>query len=270
MKKGTFKSPIKERLLPLPGSEIINTVFEKIILALVWVFAFVFFFIYTIELWRIDITGTVPNPLGFTLITILLGIYIYYKFQNLPHEIRGYAQGRKGEIYVGRILEGLRPFGYTPINDIPCLTDEKKVFNVDHVLVGPTGIFVIETKTLSKNARHKITYDNHSLDYSHGASALSEARRHAAHIGTILRERLQSQGSLWVYPILTFPGWWVNNKSNSDPRRDNKEVIVVNPKQIGPYLKDWEQIYSAEEIQKIVSVLSSYVFEMQDKLDGSR
>lgn len=251
----------------MPGTEIINSIFEKILYAFGWVCAFLIFLIQAIELWRIHITGHIPNPWGFTIVSIGLGAYIIYKYRNFLPEIQGYAQGRQGEIYVGRVLESLRPYGYTPINDVLCLSDNGKPFNIDHVLVGPTGIFVIETKTFSKKPGQKMTYKNQSLDHLYGAAALDEARRHAAHLGSLLRERVPSS-HVWVYPILALPGWWVDNKSAIDPRNDNNEVIVVNPKQIGAYLKDWERKYSDEQIQKIVTAVSSYIFETQDKLDS--
>jgi hypothetical protein len=50
------------------------------------------------------------------------------------------ARGAKGEEKVARILEAL-PDDYTVIHDLPC-----PLGNIDHVVVGPGGVFVVETK----------------------------------------------------------------------------------------------------------------------------
>lgn len=269
MDKEEYRSPIKERLLPLPGTSLINIMFDNAGTILAWLAIFCASLIQAIMLWQIEITGRIPNPWFSTALSVLLGVYVAYRFHCFPKEVSKYKQGRNGEIVVGRILEGLRPYGYTPINDVPCLSNKDNVFNIDHVLVGPTGVFIVETKTLSKKADQTITYKNRALNHPYGAEALEEARRHAAHLGSILRERL-SGIHVWVHPILTLPGWWVDNESTLDPRDDNDEIIVVNPKRIGVYLKDWERKYSDEQIQKIVKVVSSYVFETQDKIDSGK
>lgn len=55
------------------------------------------------------------------------------------------VQGIRGEREVGRRLEDLRALGCVPF-------PPGEEFNVDHALVGPGGMFAIETKTISKRA----------------------------------------------------------------------------------------------------------------------
>ena len=59
---------------------------------------------------------------------------VFFRFRNLN-------RGERGELTVAESLEQLRTIGYRPIHDIV-----GKGFNIDHVLVGPAGVFVIETK----------------------------------------------------------------------------------------------------------------------------
>jgi hypothetical protein len=52
-----------------------------------------------------------------------------------------------GERAVGQFLEEkLRPLGYHILNDLP-----GDGFNLDHVIIGPTGIYCVETKTRSSH-----------------------------------------------------------------------------------------------------------------------
>jgi len=53
-----------------------------------------------------------------------------------------WAQGAEGEEAVGEILEGLRDQGWCVIHDVSFGRG-----NIDHIVVGPGGIFTIETKS---------------------------------------------------------------------------------------------------------------------------
>lgn len=52
-----------------------------------------------------------------------------------------HLKGARGEEAVGRILESLEPRGFRAIHDL-----DTGRGNVDHVVVGPTGVFAVETK----------------------------------------------------------------------------------------------------------------------------
>lgn len=53
-----------------------------------------------------------------------------------------WSQGAEGEEVVGRILEGLAAEGWHVIHDVSFGRG-----NIDHVVVGPGGIFTVETKS---------------------------------------------------------------------------------------------------------------------------
>lgn len=53
-----------------------------------------------------------------------------------------WAQGAEGEEVVGRVLEGLAEDGWCVIHDV-CFGRG----NIDHIVVGPGGIFTVETKS---------------------------------------------------------------------------------------------------------------------------
>jgi len=73
--------------------------------------------------------------------------------------------------------EKLRPLelqGYHVYHDVPAESG-KRGFNLDHVVVGPTGVTLVETKTRRKgNARqgykdHEVIFDGTRLDWPWGA-----------------------------------------------------------------------------------------------------
>lgn len=61
---------------------------------------------------------------------------------SFKRDYEGWAQGAEGEEVVGEILEGLRKGGWCVIHDVSFGRG-----NIDHIVVGPGGIFTIETKS---------------------------------------------------------------------------------------------------------------------------
>lgn len=61
---------------------------------------------------------------------------------SLKRDYENWAQGAEGEEVVGKILESLVEDGWHVIHDV-CFGHG----NIDHIVVGPGGIFTIETKS---------------------------------------------------------------------------------------------------------------------------
>lgn len=67
------------------------------------------------------------------------------------HEERAasFARGRQGEMATAHALDALAAEGYLRIDD--CRWPGRPIANVDHVLIGPAGLFVIDAKNWSGN-----------------------------------------------------------------------------------------------------------------------
>lgn len=61
---------------------------------------------------------------------------------SFKRDYENWAQGAEGEEAVGKILEELRAEGWCVIHDVAFGRG-----NIDHIVVGPGGIFTIETKS---------------------------------------------------------------------------------------------------------------------------
>ncbi|MEO8425143.1 MAG: nuclease-related domain-containing protein [Actinomycetota bacterium] len=82
------------------------------------------------------------TPLWSYLVLVLLGASIaYWRDDEIRRWVRNHRQGLKGEVLVGNILETKLGSEYRVLHD-----RDKTWSNVDHVVVGPTGVFAIETK----------------------------------------------------------------------------------------------------------------------------
>src|SRR5207244_12405388 len=71
-------------------------------------------------------------------------IYCAYRIWRLYPEFRNLNLGEKGERRVSEVLRTLRDKDYVTFDDLLL-----EGVNIDHVVVGPGGVFAIETKTYS-------------------------------------------------------------------------------------------------------------------------
>jgi hypothetical protein len=135
-----------------------------------------------------------------------------------------YNLGYFGERVVAEALEPLRAEGWRIFHDVPAQVGKMK-FNVDHVAIGPSGIFGIETKSRRKgHARpgrkdYEVFYDGKMLSWpwtdempAHGVqNALDRAKWLEDWLVTATGETIR------VNPVLTFPEWYVK-ETGVDPR----------------------------------------------------
>jgi hypothetical protein len=105
----------------------------------------------------------------------------------------------------------------------PSTPDEQPVANIDHVLIGPAGVLVIETKTISKPSGRKaivrfdgerLLVDGRPLD----RDPIAQARRNAADVRAMIQGALGANdaSNIPVRPVVLFPGWWVEPPKGQD------------------------------------------------------
>lgn len=205
----------------------------------------------------------VPILIGFLALSVPEFQVIIYPIFGLAAAIsvamalRGFIQfstefanlnlGYRGERFVGGLLETLRGFGYQVFHDIPF-----DGFNIDHVVVGPGGVFAVETKTrrkatpntTEKGKPQKVRFDGRSLHFPGWSDqwGVQQARDNARHLS--IRLSAATGGKVQVDPILVLPGWWVESQTN-------KPVLVVNPKQLVGFVRNRPAILQPAEIQRI-------------------
>jgi hypothetical protein len=114
--------------------------------------------------------------------------------------------------------------GYHVYDDFPA---EK--FNIDHILIGPGGVFAVETKTRSKRnadrgkSSAEVTYDGKRLTFPKGydVKTLMQAEAQASWLAKWLSSSVGEK--VGVEPIVTLPGWYVK-------RIKPEGIRVLNPK----------------------------------------
>jgi hypothetical protein len=173
-----------------------------------------------------------------TGLTIIVFGRLYKRFRNLN-------RGERGELRVAEALDELRAYGYRPVHDIV-----GKNSNIDHVLVGPAGVFAIETKF--RTGTGVISFrDGEGLfvgGFPEEKDCLKQARGNAAHVNRLIQ---QSCGRWeWVKPIVVFVGDWrvTDDWGDTDAR-------VFTPDRLVRYIINQQPELKRSEIELIASHL---------------
>ncbi len=199
---------------------------DKIITYLVWVLTAPII-LYSTYISMLHLSSLELSLSTITLICILgvgFTIYCFWKLTVLLNRRRRYRLGYEGEIAVGQELNQLMRDGYYVYHDF--FVDK---FNIDHIVVGSSGVFAVETKARSKPTSagpapdYKVKYDGKSLHFPNGTDvrSIEQAKRQAEWLSKWLQSAIGER--VWVRPLLALPGWFVERTASGG-------VPVINPK----------------------------------------
>jgi len=100
-------------------------------------------------------------------------------------QARTWQRGAHGERHTAHLLDRLTRDGYVAFHDL-AMPDSPA--NIDHLLIGPTGVFVIDSKqwtgSVHQGADGLVWHNHYRLD-----RALETVRWEAATVGRLLRTR---------------------------------------------------------------------------------
>lgn len=159
------------------------------------------------------------------LVAISACVGSVYRLVPLWRERMNSREGMRAEIAVAQQLDRLQSQGCLVLHDIPA-----KDFNLDHVVVGQSAVFMVETKSRRKRGEGKasanVDYDGKTLQFPtwRETKPLEQARAQARWLADYLRG--ETGESVPVIPVVSLPGWFVR------PGRDahRSDVRVINPK----------------------------------------
>ena len=160
-----------------------------------------------------------------------LTLFFIIRWRRHLEERRNIRIEYEGEVSVGQELNRLMLEGYCVYHDF-----QADDFRIDHIVVGPKGVFSIETKArLRPKSRGQslgavVEYNGRALIYPHGTdvNTIKQAERQASWlsswIGSAAGEPVK------VMAVAALPGWYVK-RTSPDGRP------VINPKQFRSLLK---------------------------------
>src|SRR4051812_18180994 len=148
-KKKKHRPPVCAPLRRLPGESVreeLDRIFENQVAGYVF---------YALALWALVLwefaRRWLPGPLhlgGLVAAAVLVSIYCFIRLFRLRRDIRNLTQADKAERHVSDLFRRLRRPDYVTFDDLMDETAGWKS-NIDHVVVGPGGVFAVETKGYS-------------------------------------------------------------------------------------------------------------------------
>lgn len=213
--------------------------------------------------WMRYLSQSPPNPRLASAIALAGIIYTGWQFYRYLPRMRALHMAEDGEKAVGQLLDGLRTSGYSVFHDVV-----GEGFNVDHVLIGPAGVFSIETKTWRKPARGspEIAFDGETLraaGWEPDRNPVVQAKAQASWLRGLLAESTGRR--VPVRPVVLFPGWFVR-----DSRSSRKDFWVLEPKALAAFLAKEPEVLNAEDAKLAAFHLSRFVREQERVLEARR
>lgn len=157
-------------------------------------------------------TGSTPQRDAALLLagaTVVLQCWVLGRLWSVLRRARRLRYGYEAELVAGQELNGLGGHGYRVFHDVPLGERSAKV---DHVLVGPAGVFAVQTEARPRRGdagEREVTYDGASLRFARRreTAPLEQAIAQAGRVHEWLASAVGEP--LPVQPVVVLPGWRV-------------------------------------------------------------
>jgi len=158
-----------------------------------------------------------------------------------------YKSGLTGERAVVKNISDKLSSDYSIFNDV-LLKDQKRGGNVDHIIVGPTGIFVMETK----NNKGVVAYNGYNWKGIRGNPS-QQAVSNTFRIKDILKNcEVFKEKALYVNAVVLFTNSKIDLKISKDPEWCNVlQIRKPADSSLSDYIKNEPIRFSDKEITAI-------------------
>ena len=249
-----MKSPLKDIPLRNPGETLDRQINDLIIdKGLTYTIYMVFIGTLTFMEWLKWWQDIPPAPFIYSLILAITCLYYVPKVIAVRKQLKRLRQGRDGEKAVGQYLDSIKELDARVFHDGPA-----ENFNLDHVVISSTGIYVIETKTYSKppSGRPTIIFDGITVQINHKPKSdkpVIQAKAAANWLKLLLHD---STGKNYeIKPVVVFPGWFVEPTSEAK----NSDVWVLNPRALPTFISNSKTRMKDDEVKMASFHLSRYI-----------
>ena len=189
----------------------------------------------------------------FVLIPFMYSILLLSK--NIVN-MRNYKLGRDGERSVAQYLSIVARQVSKENSNMHIyhdLVNEKKKFNIDHVVVSKKGIFIVETKTYrkDKDITNKITSNGKELFKNAYKMTNNISLQVKGQVQWLQSELLQTTGKKYeIISTIAFVGWYVEGDKIND-------IYITQAKTLKNIFEHQysDVIYDNEELKRITSCI---------------
>lgn len=188
---------------------------------------------------------------------IMLSMISFLFFLQHSHIIRIYRAGYVGEKKAGKLLSGL-PRGYVKKHNIHITWNNHKS-EIDYLIVGPTGVFIIEVKNMRGMIRGSEDGQNWTQNkmgkngkmFQHAFyNPIKQVQTHAKRLAKKLNQALKYDQKIWVQGMVLF----VHNDVKIELHNIRTPVFTeINP--LIHYILNREIKYTQKQVKEILSNL---------------
>jgi len=246
-KKSGKRSPLSGKLLRSPGQSLISQLddmTDEINFSIFALFLFPLIGFNTLmnQIYFSQLRLTVLNIVVSVLPILIIMLFFVLKLIRQLVARNKLRLGYESELMVGQELNRLMRDGCHVFHDFPA-----EDFNIDHVVVGPGGVYAIETKGRAKTEKGNgdtewhVIYDGHCLQFPswQEKKPLDQAVRQADWLRRWLTSAVGE--TVDVSPGLALPGWWVDIKTSERKVfvfSGKNPFFLTRPFNGGPHLSD--------------------------------
>jgi hypothetical protein len=191
----------------------------------------------------VGILNTGSNPIvGLTFVAVagiaLLGLV------TTPNHVTSWRTGADGEVRTARFLAPLEREGFFVLHDR--LIPGARSANIDHVVIGPPGIFVVETKSLT--GKLSIRGGEVYVAGRRRTGMLDEVKREALAVQVVLADEIEAQGYR-VTPVIC-----VHRADLPWFRSDVGGIRIVSGRELVKRLRKAERRLAPDEVQRLAGL----------------
>lgn len=200
--------------------------------------------------WWYYLEPAMRSPYPATLLAMLTIAYASFNLWRVSPEMGYMKQAVESEQYVGELLEGLREHGYRVFHDL-----QSDDVDVDHVIVGTTGVFTIETQALSQRDGSRLQFDGETILLNGKPlkqNPVEQAKSQASWLKAALKLNVGKEYDVW--PVVLFPGWAIEQPSSAF-----REMWVLEPKALSAFLAGKPQKLTMDEVKIISGQISLFI-----------
>jgi hypothetical protein len=187
-----------------------------------------------------------PQPIVITIVAVAVICFCTLRITKARKDIRMLAQGEKGERRISELLRPLRAKNYVTFDDL--ITNQG---NVDHVVVGPGGVFAIETKAYNVFGAGRASVRENGRLMLNAKEAIGDPLKQARSSAALVSEELERhlRRKFWVQSVLILPGWKIDSPSHET------DVVVLSDKTIPEFFSSRPLKLNNAEIREICAHL---------------
>jgi hypothetical protein len=188
----------------------------------------------------------IVNPLWGGVVLLFDVVVVASALFATPNSIAAWQTGAQGELRTARLLEPLEGEGFRILHDRKIPGSRA---NIDHIVIGPPGVYVVETKSLGGSLQIR---DNEVfVSGRRRTTMIDEVKREALAVQTALAKELAARGWM-VTPVIC-----VHRADLPWLRSEVAGVRIVSGKDLVKRLREADHLLAPVDVERLAALAAA-------------